>query len=417
MVWNTKKKFLLFCFSLQAISLFAQQPLIIEQTLVNNTIPGYWSGVVIQKNAPKALVYKSNYIASINSSGYMLQAGDEMDGLTKNFLDGALIKGNKLTWDGKDVRSITHGIFTGYNINVNIRYNYLDKVPMGIIRKSNGMYNTSGGIAYNIIKNPLVGVVAKGMNGVCIYNNTFYSNKTVQEAWRGLIEIYSNDLPVASSTGTKIKNNIFYTSNMIFNISLEDISCIEGFESDYNVFWCENGTPKFNYLGVSKTFAQWQELGYDLHSVVVNPHFLDMVNFIPRDRLDYGTNLGTEWISGLSVDARWEFSEPATADQNGKWQVGARIHSFYSGKTHQSGSGMLIYPNPVHNGKLHITLKDNLLEPVDLSILDISGKLLLRRQFGQINYLTLDLSGYPPAQYVMLVSSDKFRYSDTFIIK
>ena len=47
---------------------------------------------------------------------------------------------------------------------------------MGLIRKSNGMTNTSGGVAYNIVnKTQATGIVVKGMNGVNIYNNTLYS--------------------------------------------------------------------------------------------------------------------------------------------------------------------------------------------------------------------------------------------------
>ncbi len=61
-----------------------------------------------------------------------------------------------------------------------------------IPRKSAGMHNTSGGIAYNLLVDPLVGVVAKGMNDVRIYNNTFYSTKSQAEIWRGLIDIHKN---------------------------------------------------------------------------------------------------------------------------------------------------------------------------------------------------------------------------------
>jgi uncharacterized repeat protein (TIGR02059 family) len=43
--------------------------------------------------------------------------------------------------------------------------------------------------------------------------------------------------------------------------------------------------------------------------------------------LDYGKDLGSEWLSGLSTTATWvPGSSPATTNQNGKWQVGARIY-------------------------------------------------------------------------------------------
>ena len=109
-------------------------------------------------------------------------------------------------------------------------------------------------------------------------------------------------------------------------ISIHNAECLPGFESDYNVFYCEGGTPVFNYLGSLKTFAQWQALGFDTHSVVINPHFINFTDFVPYVRLDYGTNLGTIWQTGLSVNAIWGTIDPVTTDQNGTWQVGARIH-------------------------------------------------------------------------------------------
>ena len=118
---------------------------------------------------PVNLIYRNNSITSVNASTYQLQAGDEDVLPSNNNLKGEVITGNRLTWNGTDVTSITHGIFTGYNINATIVYNYLDKVPMAIIRKSNGMTNTAGAVAYNIIKNPIAtAIVVKGMNGVNI---------------------------------------------------------------------------------------------------------------------------------------------------------------------------------------------------------------------------------------------------------
>ena len=110
---------------------------------------------------------------------------------------------------------------------------------MGIIRKSNGMTDVSGTVAYNIVINPAaVGIVVKGMNGIKIYNNTFYSNKTKAETLRGIIDIYENaDIsPAGSAKGTKIFNNIFYTKYPIYNLRILDPGCLQGFESDYNIF-------------------------------------------------------------------------------------------------------------------------------------------------------------------------------------
>ena len=287
-----------------------------------------WYGVNIARTQLTTLVFRNNAITSVNRYGYLLSAGDEVPGAYNNNLDGAVITGNVLTWNGTpEPGIIPHGIFTGYNINVNVKYNYLNKVPMAIIRKSNGMTDVSGAVAYNIIKDPGIGVVVKGMNGVRIYNNTFYSALTPSQSNRALIDIYENPsvTPAGSATGTKIFNNIFYTKSNLKNISIT-APCLAGFESDYNIFYCESGTPVFSVDGALKTFAQWQAMGYDRHSVVINPGFKDFVNFVPASRLDYGTDLGATWSEGLSVNARWGTTSPETASQNGKWQVGAVIY-------------------------------------------------------------------------------------------
>ena len=151
------------------------------------------------------LTFRNNSITSVNASGYMLQAGDETPGLNNNNLDGEIITGNRFIWNGTDEASTTHAVFTGYNLDAVIKYNYLKNTPNGIQRKSDGMTDNSGVIAYNIINNPKVGIVVKGMNGVRIYNNTLYSERTPCPDQRGLIDIHTNtDGGLnAVSTGTK----------------------------------------------------------------------------------------------------------------------------------------------------------------------------------------------------------------------
>jgi len=310
-----------------AKSVSAQTTLNIEGKTYTNA-DDTWYGVSILRTTPTNLIFKNNSITSVNRYGYMLEAGDEVVGAYNNNLAGATISGNVLTWNGTPaIGIIPHGLFTGYNINVKVKYNYLKKVPMAIIRKSNGMTDVSGAVAYNILKDPGIGVVVKGMKGVRIYNNTFYSSLTTTQTNRSLIEIYENPsvTPPGQATGTKIKNNIFYTKNAVKNISITS-ACLSGFESDYNVFYCESGTPIFAVDGAQKTFAQWQALGFDAHSVVINPAFKDYVNFVPGARLDYGTDLGTTFKDGLAVTAKWGTTDPETAAQNGKWQVGAMIY-------------------------------------------------------------------------------------------
>ena len=289
-----------------------------------------WLGVDIPRTEKTTFVFKNNSITSINRYGYQLQAGDEGVKATNNNLDGAVITGNKFSWSGTDMIVIPHGLFAGHNINVVAKYNYLDDIPMGIIRKSaSNMKNTGGGVAYNIVKGGVVGMVIKGMSNVNIYNNTFYNDRTTAQTWRPLIHIYTNtdNGNHSVSHSTKIYNNIFYTKYQTLSITIADAESLTGLECDYNVYWCESGTPRFSVNGSIKTFAQWQAMGYDAHSVVINPQFEDFENFVPAKRLDYGKDLGAEWKDGLATNAVWGTIDPATAVQNGVWQAGAVVRA------------------------------------------------------------------------------------------
>ncbi len=314
---------------MSALVINAQTTLKIEgQTYTNND--DTWYGVNIPRSVPTAFTFKNNSITSVNRYGYLLQAGDETINSNNNNLDAQIITGNKFNWSGSDMQVIPHGIFTGCNKNVVIKYNYLNSVPMAVICKSaSNMTFTSGGISYNVIKSPNVGVVLKGISGVRIFNNTFYQGRKTSETGRGLIDIYTNSdiSPKSVSHGTKIYNNIFYTKYETLCINIMDQESLNGLESDYNVFYCETGSVKFNAGGSIKTFKEWQALGYDTHSVVINPDFMDNINFVPARRLDYGKNMGSEFINGLSVASGWGTTDPLTTPQNGTWQVGAVVHA------------------------------------------------------------------------------------------
>lgn len=326
------KKVLLIILIASNFALIIGQTIVVnEGTTVNSTVSGDWSGVNIQRSVPTLFTYKNNSITSVNSSGYMLQAGDEAPLSTNNNLDGEIITGNKFNWTGTYGDAIiTHGLFTGYNINQTVKYNYLNNVPYGIVFKSGtdagvNMTNSTGVCAYNIVRNGKFAGRVKGINGIKFYNNTFYSGDG--HGWYLLLISTNMDRTVpAGSQNTQVFNNIFYSTIQIPMIEIYDNASLVGFQSDYNVFYCEAGEPTFNIAGVKKTWAQWKALGYDTHSTIVNPNFINTTDFLPAARLNYGTNLGVAYQSGLATTATWTVgSTPATTNQNGTWQVGARI--------------------------------------------------------------------------------------------
>ncbi len=380
-------------------ALNGQTELIISDKTYTNS-QDTWEGVNIPREVPTNLIFKNNTISSSNRFGYMLQAGDESSGSKNNNLDGAKITGNKFTWSGTDTEVIPHGIFTGHNKDVLIKYNYLNDVPMGIVRKSgNNMSNTGGGVAYNIVKGGAVAMVVKGMSNVNIYNNTFYNDRTSSETWRPLLYVYSNTDGDNNSFshGTKIFNNIFYTKHATYAITIDEAESLTGLQCDYNLYWSEAGPPLFFVEGSVKTFLEWQAMGFDAHSVVMNPKFRDLNNFVPETRLDYGTDLGQQWSLGLASSARWGNGDPATAVQNGKWQVGAVVKT--ENDSQDSAPGIIIYPNPAKNFINISGLKTEISQRI-LKIYDISGKLQLKKNLSNefLQNVPIDLK---PGVYIL----------------
>jgi hypothetical protein len=353
-----------------------QATLITEGKIVNNSQTGSWEGENIPRNEPVAFIFRNNSITSVNTSGYMLQAGDESPLATNNNLDGQVITGNKFLWNGVNSSNvITHGLFVGYNINSVIKYNYLDKVPYGIIFKSGtnsgtNMTFTEGGAAYNIWKNGKFGGRVKGINGVSFFNNTFYSGDG--QGWYLLLISANMDRTIPSpSTGTKVFNNIFYSASDIPMIKIES-SCLTGFESDHNVYYSTAGEPVFEIDDAKVTWDEWRALGYDEHSVIMDPDFINTATLIPRVRLDFGKDLGAEWQTGLSTTAAWiAGSSPATANQDNAWQVGAYVHEADEPALPENTETLKIFPNP-NNGRFTIEFSEP-SERKDFSVINKIG--------------------------------------------
>jgi hypothetical protein len=108
-----------------------------------------------------------------------------------------------------------------------------------------------------------------------------------------------------------------------------ETDCESGFECDYNIYYVPGGaSPYFVYHEVRINWTAWRALGYDAHSYyTIDPNFISTTTLVPTSRLDYGANLGSTYQVGLSTSAVWTVcSDPATTNQNGTWQVGARVY-------------------------------------------------------------------------------------------
>lgn len=53
--------------------------------------------------------------------------------------------------------------------------------------------------------------------------------------------------------------------------------------------------------------------------LVLDPNFINFSSLVRVAKLDFGTNLGYQWQTGLSTKAVWRKTSPDTTNQNGKW--------------------------------------------------------------------------------------------------
>ncbi|MCP4314008.1 MAG: right-handed parallel beta-helix repeat-containing protein, partial [Bacteroidetes bacterium] len=336
--------------------------------------------IYVDDSEPLSFLFTRNTIQSQNSSGIILVAGPDSPDADTNNIDNGVISGNLFTHT--DLDGGAHGILAGYNVNYKIKHNKILKTPYNIvIEGTQPMAYDSGGVYYNIIDvGGYYGVTVEGQDSICIYNNTFYNSNSSMLGYPLHFSFNIEASPKAYTYGARVRNNIFYSTSDPYMIFVDSVLHASGtFECDHNLYWCEEGNnePRF-YIqgdgGGELSWAEWQAFGYDANSVVVNPNFINTIDFVPAARLNYGTELGPEYQTGLAVTASWNAGTyPDTLGQDENWQVGAVLHSqeandiggdYYVAPASSGGS----YSNPgtFDLPFLHLQQAIDVAEPGDL---------------------------------------------------
>jgi hypothetical protein len=302
--------------------------LVISGINTNSTDPGRFDVFRLSPTTNVLVLFKDNRFTARNSDEHIILFGGEASSSSDHKLDGITIIGNKIVWAGTDLTDDNEGILIGYGINAVIKYNFIQDCPYGTPTKSSGFNYTDGGVAYNVYTSSFkVGTGAKGLSGVRFYNNSFYNTRNSSQGVVGSIYINSNNdqgTPGPVSTNCQIYNNVFYTKHQVSNIYCDRASLV-GLKCDYNLYWCEDGEPVFRIAGNTITLTQWKAMGYDQHSLRINPNFTSFATLIPSAPLNFGTNLGCAWQYGLDPQTQWNGSDPIVKAQPAAWQLGAYV--------------------------------------------------------------------------------------------
>ena len=262
----------------------------------------------------------SDYTIVENSESY--GAVDEHGIYISNSSDYPTIRGNRLHHN--------HGC--GLHMNGDISMGGDGIISYGLVENNvvyeNGYGGGSGinmdGVTDTLVRNNLL--YANHASGISIYqidggigsqNNLIYNN-TVHMASDGRWAI---NIPNTSDTNNRVINNILYNEHSWRGSISIASPTLAGFASDYNVvmdrFSSDDGASRV-------TLAEWQQLGYDQHSIIAAPGEL-FVNAAAGDyhlkpgspAIDLGTALaevtqdleGNPRPSGAGTDAgAYEFT-------------------------------------------------------------------------------------------------------------
>lgn len=299
------------------------------------------NGYDIDRTSQTNLIFRYNRMRTALGDGYLLAAGTNnyTPGESTN-LDGAQIYGTRFISTNTSPSGSLHGVMAGYNRNYDFHHNYIMTYSYGFTHEGGhpdhtSMTSTSGGVYYNIFKNNKYHLVEKGYDGTRIINNTFY---TTLSSFGYFISVKYSDTgelpePYPPSANVKIYNNIFYNDGPytnLFAISLGNELDTVGFRCDYNIYYYSqsvNNEPLFAFNGSTYTWSQWRALGYDEHSIILDPNFIDTDEFVPTNRIDFGIAI-SGFETGLSAEyPTWTVDEmPSTNVQGSTWQPGARIY-------------------------------------------------------------------------------------------
>ena len=207
---------------------------------------------------------------------------------------------------GSGSPQVTHGLFVGFQIDVEMRYNFVWGSGYGVVLKgSTGTVYTSKGCTYNVILESARGIYLKGVQSVVVSNNTII-NKTIDFTWGINMAVNSGS---DESSNCVIKNNIIIALGTGTNYMIKD----EGTNNDidFNIYYCPNGTPLWGGL----SWANWQAAGNDLNSIVLTDEQFNNL-FTDFDNNDFslttgsvaignGVDLGVNYNDGLDESTNW----------------------------------------------------------------------------------------------------------------
>ena len=228
-----------------------QGPLASGNTVSHNAIHDMPRYGISLKNPGSTNVVEYNRVQNTSMETHDTGA-IEVTQADRNFRSGSVIRGNLVADSIGYSTTSDKPCFMSWGI-------YLDSFAGG--------YEVTGNITY---RNSHGGIMLQGGKDNRVTNNIFVESREMQ----GLIANY-----VDNSRGEVLERNIFYwTGSNAVLFATGKLLTLEVIRVDSNlIFQAGATTPRMGWGGW-KSFADWQERGFDTHSVYADPLFVDPAN-------------------------------------------------------------------------------------------------------------------------------------------
>jgi parallel beta-helix repeat protein len=269
-------------------------------------------GIYVSNSGDRPIVRNNE---CFNNTGCGIQLNADVSQGGDGIISNAVIEGNVLHDNG-----------TGGGSAIN-----LDGVQNSVIYNNLIYNNHATGIALFMIDG------AEGSKNNKVYNNTIINPQDAR--WAMLVN--------SGSTGDTLYNNIFINHHSFRGSISVDQSSLQNFFSDYNIV----SDRLSNDDGESNmSLADWQKLGYDIHSNIAAPEDQLFVNYSTGDfHLLSGSqavDAGTGLVSSVVTDDIANVSRP----RGNGFDIGAFEYSNAAGiSSEQKIKGFELYqnfPNP-----------------------------------------------------------------------
>ncbi len=227
-------------------------------------------GVLVKDSPYNKIVH--NHIHDLNYTGVSV---GWVWGYGQSSAKGNIVEQNHIHHVGRGMLSDLGGIYTlGIQPGTVLRNNlihdcicqryggwgiYTDEGSSEILIENNVVYNTqTGGFHQHYGKGNLV------RNNIFAFAKEWQLQRTRPE--QHISFIFE-------------RNIVYYDSGSLLGVNWSD----DNFKMDYNVYWDASGRP-VTFAGA--TFEEWKKRGHDLHSLIVDPKFVDAQHFDFRIKPD-----------------------------------------------------------------------------------------------------------------------------------